>query len=949
MPQIPLYQSQTLPQGTISASPSTSGRLAGETVQGIASMVSSMSAAGTRAVQMQNEKEAQEARVAEERRMQDLRDEGQLLAMSKASEFELQSNNIVRSRMLDMSDAGVLPGWLPQDYVKDSMADADATATELEKTNQYASRQFRQMAEHIATQGALQIDNALEVRRKQYVAKSVAGGISNDAKVIAGSDDPQRAFARTYGSWSAALRAREAPDAVGAVDNRLYFDDRDALTEDARKTLAFTTEQADLDRLGGTGYLRSRGFDEDGNEAGARVEWDGKSATAGGKWSAEVSAAAVDSGVSPALIDSVMHHESRGDAKAKSPKGALGLMQLMPATAKDLGVNPDDPAQNILGGARYLGQLLKRYGGDEEKALAAYNAGMKTVDKAVRSAGAGGDWRAAMRKHQSAENFAETQGYLDAVLTRYDAATGATKGVARVVGGAPVEKPPSWGVLTPEEQVRWREVAVRQAQQDVAKDGETLRTWFQNADALAKTGNVPQGAPSMAQCVRIYGADKGGQMYEQGQALQKLGGFVAGLADASESDMASRLESMKPDAADQATYAVKNAAYADLEGAVRATQTARQREPVEWALLHNPSCVKAANALQSSTDASRPQATQAYAASLMAAQARYGIASPKLMSKSQADDLVASLTDPAGFEFVGDRVAKLQKEWGSYWPSVHQQVAKDLPPALDVIASGLPRQTSALLAKLSQVKIEEMRKGVDPADRKDAQLGVSAGMDLFARSLVSQDPGAGREKAVGFGTEAEKLALHYVSQGMSPGTAAKKATTDLVGKYRFVEQSGFLRTEDGRSQIVPVYRVPAERDVDAVKKGADRLRLAVNPSELVPPLGMSAGEWSSYVASNGYWVDAPNEDGLELHVGGDAVTRSNGAPIRVSWAACEEASKPAYITRFHRAASAPPAPPTVPKASSPTDAARAPVVSRSPYVEDPTANPAHPFPGVSLR
>lgn len=925
MPQIPLYQSQTLPQGTISAAPSTSGRLDGETVQGIASMVSYMSAAGTRAVQMQNEKDAQDARIAEERRMQDLRDEGQLLAMSKASEFELQSNNIVRSRMLDMSDAGVLPGWIPQDFVKDSLSGAEPIAAELEKTNQYAARQFRQMAEHISTQGAMQIDNALEARRKAYVSKSVSDGIASDAKVIAGSANPQRDFTRTYGSWSAALRAREAPGADGTDDKRLYFEDRDRLTEEARKTLTFTTEQADLDRLGGAGYLRLRGFDEDGNPLGTRrVAKSGAAPVAGGKWQSAVNAAAIETGVDPMLIDSVMWQESRGNAGAVSPKGAIGLMQLLPGTAAEMGVDPNNPEQNVLGGARYLSVLLKRYGGDTKLAVAAYNAGMENVDQA------GG-----------VPNFKETKKYVDFVLGRYYS-------LSTEVQGGPTVKPAAWDAMTPEEQVRWRGVAVRQAQQDVAKDGETLRTWFQNAEALAKTGNVPQGAPTSKQCIRIYGADRGMQMWQQGQTLVRLGKNMANLADASDADMMARLQSMKPDATDQSTYAVKSAAYSDLESAVRATQTARQREPVEWALLHNPSCVKAANALRSSTDANRPQLTQAYAASLVAAQSRYGISSPQLMSKQQASDLVANLTDPAGFEFVGDRVAKLQKEWGAYWPSVHQQVAKDLPPALDVIASGLPRQTSALVAKLSQVKVEDMRKGIDPADRKDVQLGVSAGMDLFSRSLVSQDPGAGREKAVGFGTEAEKLALHYVSQGMSPGAAAKKATTDLVGKYRFVEQSGFLRTEDGRTQIVPVYRVPAERDVDAVKKGADRLRMAVKPSELFPPLGMSPGEWASYVNSNGYWVDAPNEDGLELHVGGDAVTRSNGAPIRVSWAACEEASKPAYIARMRRASSAPPAPPTVPKASSPIDAARSTPLPRSPYVKDPVANPSHPFPGVSF-
>ena len=62
--------------------------------------------------------------------------------------------------------------------------------------------------------------------------------------------------------------------------------------------------------------------------------------------------------------------------------GSRGLMQLMPDTARDLGVtNPADPAQSVMGGARYMAQLLKRFGGDESKALAAYNAGPATVEK----------------------------------------------------------------------------------------------------------------------------------------------------------------------------------------------------------------------------------------------------------------------------------------------------------------------------------------------------------------------------------------------------------------------------------------------------------------------------------------------------------------------------------------------------------------------------------------
>ena len=79
--------------------------------------------------------------------------------------------------------------------------------------------------------------------------------------------------------------------------------------------------------------------------------------------------------LSPALIEALVWQESRWRAQALSPKGARGLAQLMPGTARELGVNPDDPFANLEGGARYLREQLDRFDGDIEKALAAYNAG----------------------------------------------------------------------------------------------------------------------------------------------------------------------------------------------------------------------------------------------------------------------------------------------------------------------------------------------------------------------------------------------------------------------------------------------------------------------------------------------------------------------------------------------------------------------------------------------
>lgn len=111
-------------------------------------------------------------------------------------------------------------------------------------------------------------------------------------------------------------------------------------------------------------------------------------------------------GVDPNLALAVAEQESGINQSARGAAGEIGIFQLLPSTAAGLGVDPTNQAQNIQGGVMYLAQLLGQFGGDVEKALAAYNWGQGNVAKAVASAGS--NWLSMAPS--------STQGYVAAIM-----------------------------------------------------------------------------------------------------------------------------------------------------------------------------------------------------------------------------------------------------------------------------------------------------------------------------------------------------------------------------------------------------------------------------------------------------------------------------------------------------------------------------------------------------
>lgn len=193
--------------------------------------------------------------------------------------------------------------------------------------------------------------------------------------------------------WGAAtIIAAVALAGTAGAETRVSTKSRQALFANQLSVL----DGRAADQYRGSVRLRPKADGVSGGDA-AVPRWSGAYK---GQWLDHARATAHRHGVPEDLFLRLIQQESGWNAAARSPKGALGLAQLMPATARALGVDPHDPRQNLDGGARYLATQFARYR-DWGLALAAYNAGPEAVDR-----------------YGGIPPYKETQGYVRAILGR---------------------------------------------------------------------------------------------------------------------------------------------------------------------------------------------------------------------------------------------------------------------------------------------------------------------------------------------------------------------------------------------------------------------------------------------------------------------------------------------------------------------------------------------------
>ena len=225
-----------------------------------------------------------------------------------------------------------------------------------------------------------------------------------------GMDLPYRPFAPKEGPEAA------APATDRRLAERRHAERRNFLTMGGRRNQEDRRRRDRRIGLAGAGLLAAVAFGVGGHEIAARMDVPGASIFGPSEPATSVDVAtdfhlpawdraalepfiqeaATTHGMSPSLIRAVIQTESRFNPLAVSRVGAQGLMQLMPGTARHVGIeNPFDPRENILGGTKYLSTLLDRFKGNTAKALAAYNAGPTVV-----------------ARHRGLPPYRETQGYV---------------------------------------------------------------------------------------------------------------------------------------------------------------------------------------------------------------------------------------------------------------------------------------------------------------------------------------------------------------------------------------------------------------------------------------------------------------------------------------------------------------------------------------------------------
>lgn len=418
-----------------------------------------------------------------------------------------------------------------------------------------------------------------------------------------------------------------------------------------------------------------------------------------------------------------------------------------------------------------------------------------------------------------------------------------------------------------ERQIKDREIEARQMQ---AIRRTELSGRVADATAAYMAGYEFKKPPAEAEFVAAYGTEEGRARYQEFQKVPALGGAISELATASPEERAAILQRFNPAQSGVAGegFQADSKAFSALVSAASRFDKEMQNDPAAYVAQRSAIVRKSAEGLASGD----PVATAAYVTATIAEQQRLGIQEPKLLTEWQAAAIASRFTDTAdGGTKSASLIEGLRNQWGNSWPAVYQQLQGKLPGAALVIASGVDPKTAATLSRIASMKTEDLKKGLDSTSTRDAKDALNSKLADFRVTLNGQ---VGGERT--FNTlynELERLTYTYMGQGQSASDASEQAYDAVIGAKYTLEDT---------------YRVPSTLDASLVKVGARAALRKLDTSDI----DNRTYKWADdefiadrlkEVPHQSYWVTLPDESGLALYFGGEALLNKAGKPITHSF------------------------------------------------------------------
>ena len=631
---------------------------------------------------------------------------------------------------------------------------------------------------------------------------------------------------------------------------------------------------------------------------------------ASGKYDKQINAAAEANGLDPALLSSMIKRESNGNPSALSPKGAMGLTQIMPDTARELGVDPRDPNQAIEGGARYLAKQQQTFGSDA-KALAAYNAGPGAVKKAIGKAAEAGSpesWLSYLPD--------ETQKYVPAILSKMGAKTDGADNYEQVT--EPVAQLSVTKYATPEQLRVYRDKAIGVVAQDArARVERNLSevTASLDSERKAMADGIPYQNPATYDDLIRAGmkpAEATVKMALQ-EPWRKMGPIIGTMKNMTKEQRDATVEASNPANGEAGMdYDAKRDAYNAMVKANDTIDKQINEDPAGYAIKSNKTIqqAKADLDLLLSVRGVPPAAVQNalnhYADEVSAFQRAQGVQNPAMLPKSQVDQVKrAWYGQPEGAAKAADAMVSLSQAYGKHYPAVLRQLAEELPSeALWVGQLASDPQTEGTRTQMAAAS-KLWPKIADIPKKGGVEVAVDAAFSGYQNSLATTSPDGGAKKWAQLRDGAVKLAAYKVQQsGASPSDAAKQAFAELVGSQsEFFSTDRIVTTYENGGSLVGVnrrgmIRVPKawegqspDQSPDDVIEGARIWMRDGLPKIGVTPDGRSERVYMVDVKEHAGWVTSPDDDGLALMLGSAPVRDRSGKPIRISWRDAADATK----------------------------------------------------------